>query len=91
MNKITILFFLIGLLCNAQIEDEKRIKNIYIMLKQKKRSNRHRMNDFTARKLGLTPNKSMRYELNKEQKKSYSDLNMEKPIRRQCSDFRSNR
>ena len=47
-------------------------------MKQKKRPNRHRMSDFTARKLGLTPNKSMRYDLNKEQKKQFLNLNQDK-------------
>lgn len=39
------------------------------MAKKQKRPNRHRMSDFTARKIGLVPNKSMRYDLNQTQKK----------------------
>ena len=36
--------------------------------------NRYRMNDYTARKIGLTPNKSMRYRLKNKQKKAFFDL-----------------
>ena len=40
--------------------------------------NRYRMNDFTARKIGLIPNKSGRYRLKKTQLKKYSELHQEK-------------
>lgn len=40
--------------------------------------NRYRMNDYTARKIGITPNKSGRYRLSKEQKKSFFNLDQEK-------------
>lgn len=40
--------------------------------------NRYRMNDYTARKLGLTPNKSMRYRLKQKQKKEFFNLDQEK-------------
>lgn len=46
------------------------------MSKKRKRSDRHRMQDATARKLGLVPNKSMRYDLTKQQKKDYLNLDM---------------
>ena len=53
-------------------------------MSKKIRIHRYRMNDFTARKIGLTPNKSQRYDLknNKEAFKKYSELKMEKNIRR---------
>ena len=45
---------------------------------------RYRMSDFTARQIGLTPNKQMRYRLkkNSEALKKYLSLSMEKPIKR---------
>lgn len=45
---------------------------------------RYRLNDYTARKIGLTPNKTQRYRLkeNKEAFKKYSELSMERPIKR---------
>lgn len=54
------------------------------MTKKKNANERYRMNDFTARKIGLIPNKSQRYRLAKksEARKKYFDLNIEKPIRR---------
>ena len=46
------------------------------MSKKSKRPNRHRLNDFIANKLGLKLNKSSRYDLSKEQKKQYLELDM---------------
>lgn len=40
--------------------------------------NRYRMNDYTARKIGIVPNKSGRYRLNKEQKKAFFNLDQGK-------------
>ncbi len=40
--------------------------------------NRYRMNDYTARKIGLELNKSKRYRLTKEQKKKYFSLDQHK-------------
>lgn len=39
--------------------------------------NRYRMNDHTARKIGIVPNKSQRYRLNKEQLEAFSNLDQE--------------
>lgn len=39
---------------------------------------RYRMSDFTARKIGVVPNKSGRYRLNKEKKKLFFDLDQSK-------------
>ena len=52
--------------------------------KGKSKYNRYRMSDFTARKIGVVPNKSMRYRLkkNSDAMKKYSELSMEKPIKR---------
>lgn len=46
--------------------------------------NRYRMSDYTARKIGLTPNKSMRYRLkkNSESLRKYLECDFEKPIKR---------
>ena len=46
------------------------------------KGNSYRMSDFTARKLGLVPNKCKRYRLKKHQIQKYFDMNMEKPIKR---------
>ena len=45
-------------------------------MSKSKRPNRHRMQDATARKLGIVPNKSMRYDLTKKQKKAYLNIDM---------------
>ena len=52
--------------------------------KGQSKHDRYRLSDCTARKIGLTPNKSMRYRLKKNSKalREYLKLNMEKPIRR---------
>jgi uncharacterized protein YprB with RNaseH-like and TPR domain len=39
-----------------------------------RRTNQYRLNDYTARKLGLIPNKSMRYRLNSNQKVDYFNM-----------------
>lgn len=39
--------------------------------------NRYRMNDYAARKIGLVPNKSQRYRLNKKQKQEFFNLDQE--------------
>jgi hypothetical protein len=68
---------------NAKYLSEKLNTNILVKKENKGDSkNRYRMNDFTARKIGIVPNKSMRYRLTKEQKEKYFNLNMEKPIKR---------
>lgn len=55
-----------------------------IRQKGKSKVKRYRLNDYTARKIGLTPNKSQRYRLkkNSDALKKYMNLNMEKPIKR---------
>lgn len=55
-----------------------------IRQKGKSKVKRYRLNDYTARKIGLTPNKSQRYRLkkNSDALKKYMKLNMEKPIKR---------
>jgi hypothetical protein len=52
--------------------------------KPKSKHSRYRMSDYTARLIGLTPNKSMRYRLksNSDAKRKYLELNIEKPIKR---------
>ena len=50
--------------------------------RKKNKHKRYRMSDHTARKLGITPTKAMRYTLNKEQLKAYMNLDMEQPVRR---------
>jgi len=40
------------------------------------------MNDYTARKIGLVPNKGQRYRLSKKQIEKYFNLSMEQPIKR---------
>lgn len=48
----------------------------------KNKSNRYRINDYTARKIGLVPNKGQRYRLNGKQLEAYFNLRMERPIKR---------
>lgn len=54
------------------------------MSKGKSKHSRYRMSDYTARKIGLTPNKTMRYRLknNSDAKRKYLELSIEKPIKR---------
>lgn len=52
--------------------------------KGKSKHNRYRMNDYTARKIGLEPNKSGRYRLKDNTKalKKFQELDMSQPIKR---------
>lgn len=53
-------------------------------MSKKNKNERYRMSDFTARKIGLIPNKHGRYRLKKNTKarKLFFNLNIEKPIKR---------
>lgn len=54
------------------------------MSKGQSKHKRYRLNDYMARKIGLTPNKTQRYRLKKNSDafKRFSELNIEKPIKR---------
>ena len=47
-----------------------------------KTDNRYRMTDYTARKIGLVPNKSQRYRLSGKTLQKYHELKMQRPIKR---------